>query len=188
MYGVRFLTLDLSLQCAFRCVFIAANVNQPIYGSGFLIHFDLDVRKRRRRLVYSRMRLSISRDLSPVAPTGICTLIPQCPYARIHEDFPEVTRPCNFNHQPSAAEPTTLSSLVHPSQLVRASCSVSIRPSLNGNSSTCSSWVLVALRPAVGPAHSIWCPNEEPGDWCLCGDYRGLNANMVHDSYLISHI
>ncbi|XP_075533588.1 uncharacterized protein LOC142566639 [Dermacentor variabilis] len=96
-YGLRYLTLDLDQRRTFRWFFIVADVNQPILSSNFLTHFDLDVSMRHHRLVDRKTRLSIPGVLSAVAPTGLHTLIPLFPYARILEDFPEVTRPSNLN-------------------------------------------------------------------------------------------
>ncbi|XP_054923050.1 uncharacterized protein [Dermacentor andersoni] len=93
-YGLRFLILDLGLRRMFRWVFIVADVNKPIHVSDFLTYFDLNVRMRRRRLI-DKTRSAVAEVLSAVAPTGIRTLIPPCLYARILEDLPDVTRPCN---------------------------------------------------------------------------------------------
>ncbi|XP_075534975.1 uncharacterized protein LOC142570476 [Dermacentor variabilis] len=99
-YGLGSLALDLDLRRTFKWAFIVADFNQPILGSDFLTHFDVDVSVHRRCLIDSKTQFSIPGGLSAVAPTDVRTLIPPFSYARIIEDVHEVTRPCNLNQPP----------------------------------------------------------------------------------------
>nr|XP_050031709.1 uncharacterized protein LOC126527909 [Dermacentor andersoni] len=185
-YGLRSVTLDLGLRRTFRWVFVVVDVNQPILGYDFLSHFDLDVNMRRCRLINSKMRLSISEVMSAGAPTSIRTLIPPCLYARIHEHFPEVSRPCNLNQPPKHSvtyhivtrAPTVAA---RPCRLFDERLAIAKREfvrmlQLGIIRSSSSGW--------ASPPHQ---PKKEATHWSPCGDYGALNANMVHYTYPLPH-
>ena len=71
-YRTHSLTLNLGLCCTFQWVFMVANVRNPILGADFLKHYGVIVDMHCRRLLDTRMQLSIqgviSSSLSP-SPT-----------------------------------------------------------------------------------------------------------------------
>ncbi|XP_075556511.1 uncharacterized protein LOC142588553 [Dermacentor variabilis] len=186
-YGRRSLTLDPGLWHTYRWVFIVADIDRPILSFDFLAHFVLDVSICRHRLFDSKTRLSISGVLLAIAPTGIRTLIPLCPYANIRDDFPAVTWPCNLNQPPKSSGTHHIVTLgppvtASPRRLFGARLAIAKRESER-------MYQLNIICPTLSSSASILhlVPEKAPGHWRPCGDYRLLKAHTVHDSSPLPH-
>ena len=97
-YETRLLTLDLGLRCAFRWVFVIADISKPILGADFLKHYGLLVAMRSQRLTNSLTQLKVQSKLSQVTSSLVLSLLlkqPVSDYEWILGEYPSITRPYN---------------------------------------------------------------------------------------------
>ncbi|KAF7278411.1 hypothetical protein GWI33_008447 [Rhynchophorus ferrugineus] len=58
MYGFKTMTLNLGLRCDFPWNFVIADVSRPVIAVDFMVHYDLLVDLRNRKLVDTRMSVN----------------------------------------------------------------------------------------------------------------------------------
>ena len=93
-YGNCKRIVDVGLKREYPWTFIVADVQQPIIGADFLIHYNLLVDLRSRCLRDMRTGLAIAASLSSVKPLSLNRVdTVQNEYTKLLGQFPELTRP-----------------------------------------------------------------------------------------------
>ena len=93
-YGTCKRVVDVGLKRKYPWTFIVADVQQPIIGDDFLIHYNLLVDLRSRCLRGMRTGLAIAASLSSIKPLSLNRVdTVQNEYTKLLGQFPELTRP-----------------------------------------------------------------------------------------------
>ena len=86
--------VDVGLKCDYTWNFIVADVQQPIIGADFLIHYSLLVDLQSRCLRDMRTGLAIPASLSSITPLSLNRVdTVHNDYTKLLGQFPELTRP-----------------------------------------------------------------------------------------------
>ncbi|XP_076176653.1 uncharacterized protein LOC143151438 [Ptiloglossa arizonensis] len=158
-YGTTVISLNLSLRREFTWRFIVADVDAPIIGMDFLVHYNLLVDPRNKRLLDATTKLFIvGRRVTDKVASATC-FPHENGETRHRAPYPEPRRLAPDRHQAAKAEFELM---------LRQGI---IRPSKS---------------PWATPLHLV---NKKDGKSMRpCGDYRALNDRTVADRYSLPHI
>ncbi|XP_066584056.1 uncharacterized protein [Prorops nasuta] len=181
-FGRKTLKLDLNLRRDFIWTFIIAEVPMAIIGADFLTHYNVIIDLKNQRLIDGTTKLTSKGEILETSHHSVSTIHSGTQYSNLLNKYISVTQPSpkvkigktNFAHRII----TTCQPVSQKFRRLFGEKAVAARREIQ------QLLDMGALRPSNSPwASPIHLVKKKDGSYRMCGDYRGLNAATVHDSY-----
>lgn len=186
-YGFVHKQLDFGLRKPFSWTFVIADVTSPIIGADFLLHFNLLVDLKHKRLINPETSLFTYGNVAHENQPSVLTVSSNSSYDALLSEFPDITNPTllkqsvphNTVHHiltrgpPVSAKPRRL----HPKlyQAVKAEFEFLLDQGI----------IRPSKSPWSSPLHVV--PKQDSAIRPV-GDYRKLNSVTEFDSYPIPYL
>ncbi|XP_066602846.1 uncharacterized protein [Prorops nasuta] len=181
-FGRRTLKLDLHLRREFTWTFIIAEVPTAIIGADFITHYNVIIDLKNKRLIDGTTKLTSRGEILKTSHHSVSTVYSDSPYSDLLKKYigitrisPEVQiRETNFAHR-------IITNCQPVSQKFRRLFG---EKAMAARREIQQLLDMGAIRPSSSPwASPIHLVKKKDDSYRMCGDYRGLNAATVHDSY-----
>lgn len=189
-FGKKNLLVDLGAHHKYSWDFTVAAIKQPTIGADFLVHHDLLVDVKRKRLINANLlppdpqlfhSSSISNDTSAANDS-----IQSSEYTKLLNKYQTITQ---WNHPDRPARSTVHHIITNGQPVASKARRLSPEKLTDAKKEFAELQQLGICRPSKSPwANPLHMVKKSDGSWRPCGDYRALNRITIEDKYNLPFI